>query len=125
MAILVLLNNFMHDFSAAGWILCSIILWFILKKISSGQGRLNSDNSGRILIELLRIIRLLMLICAGGIVVFGAIRTIAYKEYEWSDAAGEAQVTLLIIKHIILTAVFVFGVIYYRKAGKRINEEGT
>lgn len=125
MAILVLLNNLMHDFSAAGWIFCSIILWFILKKISSGQGSLNSENIGRVLIELLRIIRLLMLICAGGIVIFGAIRTISYKEYEWSDAAGDAQVTLLIIKHIILTAVFIFGIIQYRKAGERIRKEGN
>ncbi|MEN8154044.1 MAG: hypothetical protein ABFR75_08460 [Acidobacteriota bacterium] len=123
MALLVLLNNFMHDFSAAGWIFCSILLWFILKKITQEQLSLHSEKSGKTLIELLKIIRLFMLICAAGIVVFGIVRTIAYKEYEWSAAAGENQVTLLIIKHIILTAVFIFGVIYYRKAGERIRKE--
>lgn len=56
-----------------------------------------------------------------GIIIFGLVRAFAYKQYEWNAAAGQSQVTLLIVKHIILTAVFAFGVVYYIKACKFIK----
>lgn len=115
MAILVLLNNFLHDFSAAGWIFCTVMLWQVLRKKGDGEGRI-------IFIHLLRINRLLMQISLGGIIVFGVIRALAYKTYEWNAAAGEGQITLLIVKHVILTVVFVLGVIFYTRAGKIVKE---
>lgn len=114
MAILVLLNNFLHDFSAAGWIFCTVFLWQVLRKEKDGEGRI-------IFYHLLRITRLLMQISLGGIIVFGVIRALAYKTYEWNAAAGEGQVTLLIVKHIILAVVFVLGVIFYVRAGKYVK----
>ena len=32
MALWVLLNNFLHDFSAAGWIFAAIVLWTLLRE---------------------------------------------------------------------------------------------
>ena len=52
------------------------------------------------------------------IVVFGVIRMIAYRRYEWSEEAGDGQITLLIVKHIIFTAIFACGLISYYRAGK-------
>lgn len=115
MAILVLLNNFMHDFSAAGWLFCTVILWSMLKKIE--------DDPGKVIIETLKMILFLMRLSLGGIIVFGIVRALAYKTYEWNAAAGEGQITLLIVKHVILTAVFVLGVIYYVKAKKAVNKD--
>lgn len=119
MALIVLLNNFLHDFSAAGWIFCTVILWSMLKyKIPGGENR-------KIIISMLKTILLLMRLSLSGIVIFGVVRALAYKEYEWSAAAGESQVILLIIKHIILAAVFVVGLLYYLRAGKIVKEEIT
>jgi hypothetical protein len=115
MAILVLLNNFLHDFSAAGWIFCTVMLWQVLRKKEAGEGR-------SIFIHLLKINRLLMRISLGGIIVFGIFRALAYRTYEWNAAAGEGQITLLIVKHIILTVVFVLGVIFYTRAGKLVKK---
>jgi len=113
MANLVLLNNFLHDFSAAGWIFCTVILWQLFRKSIS----LDVPTA-----DILRTIRQLMILSLIGIVVFGITRALAYEKYEWNEAAGDAQVKLLIIKHIILTVVFMWGVYYYRKAGKFLQE---
>lgn len=107
-ALLVLLNNFMHDFSAAGWLFGTVILWVIVKYHKKG------DRPHPTVTAVTRAVRRLMLYCLGGIVVFGVIRLWAYKQYEWSAAAGDAQVTLLIVKHILLTAIFLLGIVYFR-----------
>jgi uncharacterized membrane protein len=115
MAILILLNNFLHDFSAAGWLFGSVLLWSILRNNVPDQG------AGKQIADILKTILLLMKLSLGGIVLFGIIRAVAYSRYEWNVAAGDSQVTLLIVKHVILTAVFVLGVVYYTRAGKFIK----
>jgi uncharacterized membrane protein len=115
MAILILLNNFLHDFSAAGWLFGSVLLWSILRNNVPDQG------AGKQIADILKTILLLMKLSLGGIVLFGIIRAVAYSQYEWNVAAGDSQVTLLIVKHVILTAVFVLGVVYYTRAGKFIK----
>jgi hypothetical protein len=116
MALLVLLNNFLHDFSAAGWLFCTLLLWKLLKE------EIPADKSGDILRRHIKTIRWLMKLSLGGIVVFGLVRACTYKAYEWSEAAGDAQITLLIIKHIILAVVFYFGVVLFIRAGKLLKE---
>jgi uncharacterized membrane protein len=115
MAILILLNNFLHDFSAAGWLFGSVLLWSILRNNVPDQG------AGKQIADILKTILLLMKLSLGGIVLFGIIRAVAYSQYEWNVAAGDSQVTLLIVKHVILTAIFVLGVVYYTRAGKFIK----
>ena len=109
-ALLVLLNNFMHDFSAAGWLFGTVILWVVVKNQKKG------DRPHPTVVAVTTVTRRLMLYCLGGIVGFGVIRLLAYKQYEWSAAAGDAQVTLLIVKHILLTAIFFWGVVFFRKS---------
>jgi hypothetical protein len=115
MAILVLLNNFLHDFSAAGWLFCTVILWLMLRK------EIPESNAGMIVIDTIKTILGLMRFSLGGIVGFGIIRALAYKTYEWNAAAGKGQVTLLIVKHILLLGVFAIGVVFYNRARKRIK----
>jgi hypothetical protein len=112
MAILVLLNNFLHDFSAAGWLFCTVILWSMLRK------EIPAGDAGKIIIDTIKTILLLMRLSLGGIILFGVFRALAYKTYEWNTAAGEDQVTLLIVKHIILLGVFIIGVAFYTRAKK-------
>ena len=118
MAVWVLLNNFMHDFSAAGWIFGSVVVYALLK-----PGAYTAPAPPALL-HALRTVMVLMRWSLAGIVVFGIVRALAYKSYEWSAAAGDAQVTLLIVKHILLTAVFLAGLTGYLKA-RRIVGRGT
>lgn len=117
MAILILLNNFLHDFSAAGWLSCTVILWSMLRK------KIPGSDAGKIVIDTIKTILVLMRLSLGGIIIFGIIRALAYKTYEWNAAAGEGQVTLLIVKHILLLSVFIIGVVNYIRARKIIKIE--
>ncbi len=121
MSTLVLLNNFLHDFSAAGWLFGSVILWSLLRK------EIDSDSNGLLLADVLKTVLFLMRISVVGIVVFGVVRTLAYKTYEWNAAAGQSQITLLIIKHVFLAGIFGWGLFYYIRARtlvrKALNEK--
>jgi lysylphosphatidylglycerol synthetase-like protein (DUF2156 family) len=124
MAILVLLNNFLHDFSAAGWLFCTVLLWWMFRREKVTElDAYRIGDGGKILAGVIHVIIVLMRISFFGIVVFGIVRALAYKQYEWSAAAGEGQVTLLIVKHVLLAFVFAVGVVFYRKAVKWIAEE--
>ena len=117
MGILVLLNNFMHDFSAAGWLFGAVLLWL------ARRSHVSTTSWSRDLRITLRHIRRLMLWCLTGIVVCGAVRALAYRTYEWSEAAGSAQVTVLIVKHVLLTLVFLAGLREFLRVGRILRQE--
>lgn len=115
MASLVLLNNWMHDFSAAGWVFSTFVLMKLL------QHYRQNENIIAGLIPVLKTVKMLMHYSLAGIVLFGIGRALAYKQYEYSEEAGDSQYILLAVKHVVLTAVFIWGVIYYRKASGLIK----
>lgn len=121
MATLVLLNNFLHDFSAAGWIFCSVLLFVMLRSLPDSFSARKGDDLHLIILNCLKKIRSFMMLSLAGIVVFGIFRALAYKSYEWNAAAGDSQITLLIVKHIILSFVFAAGLYYYLQAGKLVK----
>jgi hypothetical protein len=112
----VLLNNFLHDFSAAGWLFSAVVLCFIFLRIIP-----QSETDIKI-INVLKINLYLMRFSFAGIVIFGIIRTITYRQYEWNQLAGQGQITLLLVKHIILTIAFIFGLVYYFKASSLVRK---
>ncbi|MHC4694650.1 MAG: hypothetical protein ACYS67_18070 [Planctomycetota bacterium] len=116
MAILILLNNFVHDFSAAGWLFGTVLLWSILRKTN-----LNGDRAIQV-VDILKTVLVLMRFSVAGIVIFGVVRAIAYKSYEWNAAAGQSQVTLLIVKHVLFAMIFVVGLVYYIKVKKFVRK---
>jgi hypothetical protein len=117
LALLILLNNFLHDFSAAGWLFGSILLWVILKKRLEFACTTDFGNS------MIKTVLLLMNISLAGIVVFGVVRAIAYKSFEWSVEAGNGQLTLLIVKHVFFSVIFIAGLIQYVKAFKIVKND--
>ena len=106
----------MHDFSAAGWIFGGVALFMMVRKIPAQK------QIGPAVMDVLKAMRLLMRFCLFGIIVFGIIRTVAYQTYEWNELAGDSQVTLLIVKHIFFTVIFIYGLAYYMKAGKLLRK---
>ena len=115
MGSLVLLNNFLHDFSAAAWLVGAVVAHIVLKH--AGRGTDPGDALPRVLKTVLLMMRLSVL----GIVVCGLLRALAYSRYEWSEAAGHSQVWLLAVKHIVFTAVFGLGCIPYVRAARFVR----
>ena len=119
MPILVMLNNFAHDFSAAGWLFCAVLLWIARRRLPAA-GAWSADTR-----FLVKRIRRLMPWCLAGIVVFGVVRALAYREFEWNEAAGRAQITVLAVKHVLLTVVFLAGLSEFVRAGRRMRSDAN
>jgi ABC-type uncharacterized transport system permease subunit len=83
--------------------------------------KIPGSEAAEVIRRILKTILLLMRLSLTGIVLFGVIRALTYRRYEWSAAAGESQVVLLIIKHIILAVVFAVGLGLYLKARKIVK----
>ena len=112
MAVLVLLNNFLHDFSAAGWIFGLIFLGVLLKRAKK------AGDHDPALGEIISVNVLLMKLSLGGIFLFGLFRLLAYRAYEWSATAGQGQITLLAIKHVFLFGLVIWGLRLMAQAKK-------
>ena len=104
MAIFVMLNNFFHDFSVAVLFASLMVLAFVYRTM----GDRPSDEILQFARLLYRWMNRLIIGAWVWIIVGGVIRTLAYEEYEWMEAAGKGQVAALVIKHILLVS-FVFG----------------
>jgi len=107
MAAFVMLNNFLHDFSAAWWMVCAILLRYSLARRAFD----NRDS-----VSVLAFLCNSMLASLAGIVVFGAVRLWAYRRFEWIEAAGVNQVKVLAVKHVLFAAAVVFGLLQLRRA---------
>jgi len=111
-----MLNNFLHDFSAAGWLFATIVMYVLLRRtFGDGEGKIVAADTLSTLLLLTRI-------SIVGIVVFGLVRAFAYNKYEWNAEAGQGQVSLLLIKHVVFTIIFMVGMVCYIKANRFVKK---
>ncbi len=100
MGVAIMLNNFFHDLSVA-FLTCAL-----LGEIALWRAAAALDPGAQALV--LRLDRLALRVAAwsfAGVVAFGAVRTAAFRTYEWLPAAGRAQIPALMVKHVLLTAL--------------------
>lgn len=116
--ILVMLNNYFHDFATSLVLVCSYSMVVMVRYV---------ENNGEI--ETKRLVTSIypkvMHINVGAtifVVMAGIIRTFTYSEFEWYDAAGKGQVVALIIKHILLVIVFTYGVYLWVGVHRKIQQ---
>lgn len=108
----------MHDFSAACWTVGAVLIWRLLARSASGEAAGLQAATLRDLVQTMRI-------SVVGIVGFGAVRLWAYNSFEYMRESGDAQLYLLAIKHVLFTAVVVFGIVAYRRAARFIRTQGA
>ncbi len=111
MAIFIMLNNFFHDFAVALLFACLLVMTFVYKAALRDDFPANREFAFRLFRWLNRaIIGSWVFIIAGGI-----IRTLAYKDYEWMEAAGRGQIAALVVKHLLLVSFIVGGTLLQLK----------
>ena len=54
------------------------------------------------------------------IVLGGIPRTIFYKSFEWANAADKLQVPALMVKHVVMAVLVVWGVYAWRKLKRKV-----
>jgi len=99
-ALLVMLNNFFHDLAVAFLFASSLMSHLVLRHWPGAPSR--------------RLAEILRRVAWGSLVwvlLGGAIRAWFYEEYEWLPSAGRNQVPVLVIKHIVLGIITLWGLV--------------
>lgn len=99
-AVLVMLNNYFHDLAVAFLFASSLMAHLVVR-----------EWPGTPPPRLVRILRRVAWTSLLWVLLGGVIRVIFYKEYEWLPKAGTAQIPALMLKHVVLITVTVWGLI--------------
>lgn len=95
--VLVMLNNFFHDFSVA-LLACALLGLAVLWRAAPGT----DPAAAPVVAALERLGVRVAWTALAGIVLFGVGRTAAFMDYEWFPAVGRGLVPALAVKHAFL-----------------------
>lgn len=118
MAVLVMLNNYLHDLATAVFAVSAFAAYFLLR---SGASRGCADVLRPVVSGILRVGFFALAWTLAG----GMVRMLAYRKYEWIEAVGRAQVPALIVKHVILVALVTAGVITLLRVRRVMADQQT
>ena len=106
-AIVVMLNNLFHDFAVALLFASLLALSLVFRRIL----RADAAGGGPLARELAVAFNRVIHGCWVVIILGGIVRTLAYERFEWNEAAGRGQVAALVVKHVILVSLVVWGTV--------------
>jgi len=118
MAIFIMLNNFFHDFAVAMLFVSLIALHYIYERVV----KRDNPDSFEIIFDVYNAFRKTIWVAWTWIIIGGIIRTLAYEQFEWMPAAGRGQIAALIVKHILLVSLVVWGSIIQTRLRKKMKE---
>jgi hypothetical protein len=117
-AIFVMLNNFFHDFAVA-LLFASLLVLSVVYRKARDPG---SSHWRAVAAELADIFNKVIYACWGAIILGGIVRTLAYQDFEWNEAAGRGQIPALVVKHVILVGLVAYGTYIQIRLAKRLKE---
>ena len=118
LAILVMLNNWFHDFSVAMLFSGLMMLRIIYRKTQEQPDAPWLPFARSLTRSFNKVIHL----CWAMLILLGIGRTVSYEKYEWAEAAGSGQLTALVLKHILLGSLVVWGTIIQFRLRKFLKE---
>jgi len=108
LAVLVMLNNYLHDLSTAVFAVSVFTAHILCRSVAMREAP-----------AVLRPVAQALVRVAMGALVWtlagGAVRAAAYRKYEWMEAAGRGQVAALVLKHVILVSLVVAALVLLRR----------
>ena len=99
-ALVVMLNNYFHDLAVAFVFAASLMAHLVLRY---WEGKPPP-----------KLVQTLTRVAWGAlawVIVAGAIRSYFFREYEWFPKAGTAQQPVLMVKHVLLVALTIWGLV--------------
>lgn len=116
-AILVMLNNLFHDFAVALLFASLLVLSIVYR-----NARRDASGGSALARSLAGTFNRVIYTCWAAIILGGIVRTLAYERFEWNEAAGRGQVAALVVKHLLLVTLVVWGTFIQFRLRKRLNE---
>ena len=116
--VILMMNNYFHDVATALLVASGFAAWIIYRQAVDKSSKAQAEY----FLAIYRSMSRLALFALAGIIIGGIPRTIFYKDFEWSNAAGRGQVTALAIKHVFAFAFVGAGVVMWIGLRKKAGE---
>lgn len=111
LGVAVMMNNYFHDVATA--LMASSA--FALHAIVRVQAAMSDTTATIFFLKTYRVMVKFFRFSFWWIIIGGIPRTIFYRSFEWNHFADQMQVPALMVKHIIMTVLVVWGIYAWRR----------
>ena len=118
LGVAIMMNNYFHDM-ATGLLVGS---GFALHAILRIQGSMSTPEATLFFLKTNAHMKKLFKFALWWVVLGGVPRTIFYTSFEWANAADKLQIPALAVKHVMMFAAVVGGVIAWRRMQKKVDQ---
>ena len=119
MAILVMFSNYFHDLATAIFAVSAVTAYLLQRTLAMQTAPAavepvvpGTQPVDRSLRPVVRGVQRMGYYSLAWTLLFGSIRGLTYREYEWVEAAGRNQVPALVVKHVFLVALVITGIVF-------------
>lgn len=118
LGVFIMMNNYFHDVATALLLASGVTMWIIVKRFGNSTDKAVTSY----FVDVYRSVTRLAKLSLVWILIGGIPRIIAYKEFEWANAAGKGQIPALIIKHILFFLFVGTGAYFWMKLSRRVRK---
>ena len=112
-----MISNYFHDLATA-LLASNIAVVYILGKILD-----ENENKYQLMFGVFSKLSYITYGALAYIILAGIPRAIFFMEFEWNPAVGKGQIAALVIKHLFLISVTIFGLVVHRKYIKKYGSK--
>lgn len=116
--VFIMMNNYFHDVATALLLASGVTMWIIVKRFGDSK----DDAVVDYFFSLHRSVTRLAKFSLGWILLGGIPRMLAYRDFEWANAAGKGQIPALIVKHILAFIFVGAGAYFWVRINRRIEK---
>ena len=118
LGVAIMMNNYFHDVATAMLIATS----FTLHALVRIQSTMNSPLATLFFLKTYRRMVKLFRFALWWVILGGVPRTIFYTSFEWANAADKMQVPALMVKHVMIVTLVVWGIIAWRRLKRKVAD---
>lgn len=118
LGVAIMMNNYFHDVATAMLAASAFTLYAILRvrdAVDTTEATVFFLKTYRIMVKFFRF-------SLYWIIIGGVPRTVFYKSFEWANAADKLQVPALMVKHVLMAGLVVWGVYAWRRLKLKVAE---
>jgi hypothetical protein len=116
LGVAIMMNNYFHDM-ATGLLVGS---GFALHAIMRIQASMNTPEATLYFLKTNRQMVKLFKFALWWVILGGIPRTVFYTSFEWANAADKLQIPALAVKHVMMFAAVVWGIVAWRHMQKKV-----
>jgi len=116
LGVAIMMNNYFHDVATALLIASAFALHTVVriqKSMDTPEATLFFLKTYNLMVKLFRF-------ALWWVILGGVPRTIFYTSFEWANAADKLQVPALIVKHVMIVAAVVWGIIAWKRLKMKV-----